>query len=124
MAELTNEQIEQAVVVFENSGRYAATGELLTMKERMIRAAPFLQLPWDEPIQGEVNGLLDSFDGSYSTRDVVVEFVRLRNAARQPKPKPVDPRREKIIAALDKQFLNGESSKIADAVLEALNEVR
>ena len=81
MAKLTNEQIEQAVVAFENSGRYAATGELLTMKERMIRAAPFLQLPWDEPIPGEVSGLLDSLDGSCSTRDVVVEFVRLRNAA-------------------------------------------
>ena len=54
--------------------------------------------------------------------DVIFEFCKRRNAAIQ--PKPVDPLREKIIAALDKLYLNKESSKIADAVLAAIGKVK
>jgi hypothetical protein len=49
MAELSKQQIEQAIVAFENTEGHQKTGELLSMKERMLRAAPYLQLPWDEP---------------------------------------------------------------------------
>ncbi len=62
MTELTEQQIEQAIAV----------------AERMRRAAPFLQLPWDEPTEEEIESALQ-------------EFVRRRNAALQ--PKPVDPRK-------------------------------
>ena len=118
MAELTAQQIEFAVAAFENVAGHAATGELLSMAERMRRAAPFLQLPWDEPSREERNVAANQRNVELA----LLVFVRRRNAAIQ--PKPVDPLREKIIAALDKLYLNKESSKIADAILDALDRDR
>ena len=40
MAELTAQQIDDAVAAFENVAGHAATGELLSMAERMRRALP------------------------------------------------------------------------------------
>ena len=76
MTELTEQQIEQAIAAF---GNYAVA-------ERMRRAAPFLQLPWDEPTEEEIDNA-----GRRNIESALREFVRRRNAALQ--PKPVDLRR-------------------------------
>jgi hypothetical protein len=76
MTELTEQQIEQAIAAF---GNYAVA-------ERMRRAAPFLQLPWDEPTEEEIDNA-----GRRGIESALREFVRRRNAALQ--PKPVDLRR-------------------------------
>ena len=55
------------------------------------------------------------------SRDAGVSIQQTAAKIAALQPDPVDPRREKIIAALDKQYLNGESSKIADAILAALD---
>jgi hypothetical protein len=52
----------------------------------MRRAAPFLQLPWDEPTEEEIDNA-----GRRGIESALREFVRRRNAALQ--PKPVDLRR-------------------------------
>lgn len=76
MTELTEQQIEQAIAAF---GNYAVA-------ERMRRAAPFLQLPWDEPTEEEIDNA-----GRRGIESALREFIRRRNAALQ--PKPVDLRR-------------------------------
>jgi hypothetical protein len=121
MAELTEQQIEQASKASRLA--YDESTEVDCIGDSLRAAAPYLQLPWEPPMSGEINAIFDTMRHvDFSTFAVVCEFVRRRNAAFQ--PKPVDPRREKIIAALDKQYLNGESSKIADAILAALDEVK
>jgi hypothetical protein len=83
MAELTAPQIEFAVAAFENVAGHAATGELLSMAERMRRAAPFLQLPWDEPTVEEYDiAVRDVRVGNMANGvDVARSIVRRRNAA-------------------------------------------
>jgi hypothetical protein len=137
IAELTAQQIEFAVAAFENVAGHAATGELLSMAERMRRAAPFLQLPWDEPTEEEWSAIFHSIPGSSarswassSARSWACEFVRRRNAALQ--PKPVDPRLEKIRSALvyhaahrfNQLITPNQFDEAALAVLTALNEVK
>ena len=103
MAELTAQQIEFAVAAFENVAGHAATGELLSMAERMRRAAPFLQLPWDEPSVEEFRPCweyakhISPIDKAMES--ALCEFVRRRNAALQ--PKPVDPRIAVIVGILE-----------------------
>lgn len=103
MAELTQEHIEQAIAAFMNCAGHAATGELLSMKERMRRAAPFLKFPLDEPNEEELDDVGAGLGMPFSApiRNAIFKFVRRRNAALQ--PKPVDPREETIRAVLYKR---------------------
>ena len=125
MAELKEQQIEFAVAAFENVAGHAATGELLSMAERMRRAAPFLQLPWDEPTKEEA----ESFHEDYytfastsipSTLHALVRFIRYRNAALQ--PKSVDPRIAVILGILDSSASTSDvKAKEITAALDALD---
>ena len=122
MAELTERQIEFAVAAFENVAGHAATGVLLSRAERMRRAAPFLQLPWDEPTDEEWSAIFHSIPSS-SARSWACEFVRRRNASLM--PKPVDPRREKIAGILAR-YQSMKASNAwdgADEILAAIDEV-
>jgi hypothetical protein len=177
MAELTKEQIERAAEALWN----------ITLEQRESRqpgrtedrwcnvdpqfkdewrewarvAAPFLQLPWDEPTAHEVNELMALFfpfamrPSHQEISRLICGFIQRRNAALLPKPvdprccerdtdgdgncpihqgkgvfrnpefQPVDPRREKILSALQAAYprLNGapwSAPFIADVVLEAL----
>ena len=126
MAELTAQQIEFAVAAFENVAGHAATGELLSMAERMRRAAPFLQLPWDEPIKEEIDRACDDCDAGgdnfRSTLEYLIkEFVRRRNAVIH--PKPVDPR-WKAILKLTMSWDPESAHEKADEILAALDEVK
>jgi hypothetical protein len=133
MADLTQEQIERVAQAIRESA-YPGSWDKIGDNEKPIylRAAHaairVAQLPWEPPTEAELQRFAHEYrnlngaecDQTAARVALGAAFER-RNAALQ--PKPVDPRREKIIAALDKQYLNGESSKIADAVLAALNEV-
>ena len=128
MAELTAQQIEFAVAAFENVAGHAATGELLSMAERMRRAAPFLQLPWDGPTEDEIRQACDDYDlGGDNFRSalefLIKKFVRRRNAAIQ--PKPVDPRREKIRNVLAFGVAAGEPyiTNATERILAVIDEV-
>ena len=115
MAELTAQQIEFAVAAFENVAGHAATGELLSMAERMRRAAPFLQLPWDEPTEEEIDNA-----GRRGIESALREFIRRRNAALQ--PKPVDPRIAVILGILDSSASTSDvKAKEITAALDALD---
>jgi hypothetical protein len=108
MTELTEQQIEQAIAAF---GNYAVA-------ERMRRAAPFLQLPWDEPTEEEIDNA-----GRRGIESALREFVRRRNAALQ--PKPVDPRREKIRNVLALGVDAGEPyiTNATERILAVIDEV-
>jgi len=127
MAELTAQQIEFAVAAFENVAGHAATGELLSMAERMRRAAPFLQLPWDEPIKEEIDRACDDCDAGgdnfRSTLEYLIkEFVRRRNAVIH--PKPVDPRVDEIALIICQSRDAGLSIQQTAAKIAALDEVK
>ena len=131
MAELKEQQIEFAVAAFENVAGHAATGELLSMAERMRRAAPFLQLPWDEPSVEEFRPCweyakhLSLYANHISLineaiESALCEFVRRRNAALQ--PKPVDPRIAVILGVLDSSACTSDvKAKEITAALDALD---
>ena len=122
MAELSKQQIEQAIVAFENTEGHQKTGELLSMKERMLRAAPYLQLPWDEPLKGEITAIFDSMlPVEASTFAVVCEFVRRRNAALQ--PKPVDPAIEVVSRMLRDRSLDASYDDYAAKLVEAVRAI-
>ena len=134
MAELTEQQIEQAIVAFNNFEGHQKTGEILSMKERMLRAAPYLQLPWDELTEVEIQSALITFDNSLRMRvdsqearlDAMAQslgwLIASRNAALQ--PKPVDPQREKIVDAIHRYGYFGNKEALADDIIAALGEVK
>lgn len=119
MAELTNEQVDKALKACE--GKFLGKG--------IRAAAPFLQLPWDEPSEDEAKVIHSTNLGMSLTAtfdqckwNVLREFVDRRNAALM--PKPVDPR----IGLIDRTLcdfmhsLNNieERTKAAKAILAAL----
>jgi hypothetical protein len=104
---LANEQIEAAAKAMRKAdhcpidiGHYRITA---------CAAAPFLQMPWEMPTYEE----LEMFKDFKSAGSALFEFVRRRNAALL--PKPVDPRRQRIIDALAGDVVT------ADRILVALD---
>lgn len=107
MAELTQDQVDRAVKAMD-----AYTPTVITNTElgHMVRAAaPFLQLPWDEPTEEESSvihssdlglRLTSSFDKN--KRSILSDFVLRRNAALL--PKPVDPRKKVVVGLLLGRF--------------------
>jgi hypothetical protein len=144
MAELTKEQIERAAealwnITFEQreSRQPGRTEDRWCNVDPQFKdewrewakvAAPFLQLPWEEPTDKEFIDIVHAHPSSGYGEEILRsmrEFVRRRNAALL--PKPVDPRREKVLAALGCSFVDIQSSiveEIADRVLRALDEVK
>lgn len=125
--ELTNEQVEQAVEAARNtrtpvlswSGSGSENG-LELWRNTMRAAAPFLQLPWDEPTEDELL-MLCGTGGGYHSRTAIIEFVRRRNAALA--TKPVDPRIEKVKAVLAKRYTAEDAllPAVAADILAALD---
>lgn len=118
MAELTDEQVKRAGDAMEEFQRTPGKGG--NWYDLARTAAPFLQLPWDEPTEKD-------FPSAKSNAEYilahVLPFVRRRNASLP--PKPVDPRRLVIIKVLeshDKLGLNFES--VAEEILEYLAKVK
>lgn len=81
MAELTEEQIELAVREFLTmaQGEYVRDGTVIT--KGLCAAAPYLQLPWEEPTKEEVAAIHWTL-----LSDGIATFVRRRNAALLPEP--------------------------------------
>lgn len=129
MKELTDEQVERAAkVVCPLNWDVAGAEEKSAYRDRIQMAAPFLQLPWDEPTEDEVSdieALIQSTGAPHwFNGDCLKEFVRRRNAALL--PKPVDPRRAVLLKQLstfnvrDEQELEEEVTEI----LAAMDEVK
>ena len=128
MAELTQEQIKQAMWAAHSA---AAPGfEWGNLSERDVEryslavkaAAPFLQLPWDEPTEDEVTSIYNycanTIDGNLTPR-CLCEFVRRRNTALL--PKMVDPRIAKLIVILRAPWVTQEDRAIK--ILAEIDEV-
>lgn len=122
MKQFTEQQIDRAREAFCES--YGSKWQSEKFIESLCAAAPFLQLPWDEPTEEE------SFR-AYKDEDHIMPrikgfeqalqyFVRRRNAILI--PYSVDPRRKAIVEVL-KQYPD-RAPEIADKILEALDEVK
>lgn len=126
MAELTERQIELAVAAFENVAGHAATGELLSMAERMHRAAPFLQFPIVPIGADEVDAVWGNGseyeNKKYLVLDLANRIIFGRNAALH--PKPVDPRVDEIAMIICQSRDAGLSIKQTAAKIAALYEVK
>lgn len=134
MAELTNEQLDRATDAYRNFS--GGSSVELTSSEiarcRMRAAAPFIQLPWDEPTEDEAMVIHSTDLGMSLTAtfdqckwNVLHAFVRDRNATLR--PKPIDPRIDLIDRTLC-DFMNSlnnteERTKAAKAILTVLDEV-
>lgn len=102
MAELTQDQVERAHMAL-NGG----AGDIDLIHKSLHAAAPFLQLPWDEPTPEEMAAIDRDWIGF---AEFVREFVRRRNAALL--PEPVDPR----IAIVKHQLTDAAMSHGIDVV--------
>lgn len=140
---LTDEQIEAAAkAMFEsswpkNEGKWPAQGHDGRERWRELAriAAPFLQMPWKMPTEEESDSIYsevsrrDAFSIPAATRikAAMQLFVRYRNASLI--PKPLDPRREKVLKVLSRgicvDLRDGsyvaESDKLTDRILAALD---
>lgn len=138
---LTDEQIEAAAKAMYESTPCGIQWESLPKHEWIHAAraaAPFLQAPWDMPSSDEhmafirdtnetqiPGGVRFNFSGALKL------FISRRNASLL--PKPVDPRREKIAAEVQKikdearsgpiDYVNPTPSEIADRIITALDEL-
>lgn len=140
MATLSDEQVERAAKLYQDEV-HRGTPRILGWDEcsvedqkdiaRCLRAAaPFLQLPWDEPTAEEKQNFLGTVhpESNYAATilDSVEEFVRRRNAALL--PKPVHPRRDAILVIMREELksLRGDKEfcSAADRILAALDEVK
>lgn len=95
-----------------------------------LAAAPFLQMPWNAPTDKEVRAIAEA-SNYYPALGLIGQvsnslhtFLRIRNASLI--PKPVDPRREKIMTALKTGVMNPVITDdcaefIADRILAALD---
>jgi hypothetical protein len=136
--QLTDEQIEAAAKAAHEANRGTLTlcGELTNAWiediKRMLRAAaPFLQMPLDQPSDGEMRDVYSNIHDRFSGIDVYVvqcavnAFVECRNASII--SKPVDPRREKIISSLNaglpryQSWDRNAAELLADRILAALD---
>lgn len=86
----------------------------------LVKAAPFLQLPWETPLLSELRELL-GFTPDDRLSNAFIKFVDIRNARLL--PKPVDPRREAILKAY-KPYVYKPDKTLMDAILAALDEVK
>ena len=127
MAELSEQQIEQAAKAIHEAGRvsiYFWEHVCASDKERFRKAAraaaPYLQLPWDEPLKGEITAI-SMLPVEASTFAVVCEFVRRRNAALQ--PKPVDPAIEVVSRMLRDRSLDTSFDDYAAKLVEAVRAI-
>jgi hypothetical protein len=119
MAELTMSMIQKAHSAFDGSGP--------GIYDKLRAAAPFLQLPWDEPIKEEIDRACDDCDAGgdnfRSTLEYLIkEFVRRRNAVIH--PKPVDPRVDEIALIICQSRDAGLSIQQTAAKIAALDEVK
>ena len=117
MAELSKQQIEQAAKAMHEARtvsihfwEHVFASDKERYRKAACAAAPYLQLPWDEPTYQEVvyantKGGISSYllVPTDAAETLITRFVNLRNAALQ--PKPVDPRREKIIDAIHEKAI-------------------
>lgn len=130
MLNLTYEQVEKAVEAYYKAGPTGPSWETLPsptkyrIGEQLRAAAPFLQAPWEMPTEKDmvafVGGVVrkelpggEHFDWT----PALTQFVACRNAALL--PRPVDPRRERIINALSVGC--GNVDLTADRILAALD---
>lgn len=131
---LTDEQIEAAAKAAYNAFHPTAERGFLCWDDRpqttrepyrtsVRAAAPFLQASWEVPTEMEFlaavgdlhhGGFRDGFLGRALER-----FVQRRNAALI--PKPVDPRREKILRVMRDSRLAIIRELLADRILAALD---
>jgi len=148
LMELTQEQIELAAQASYNAqvqhnarSQYASknpwpnTGSFNQEAYRVgVRAAaPFLQMSWDEPSTAEAYTFAienprfsipdtSGFDVVETMRRFLSAFIRYRNS--ELIPKPVDPRREKIMKELSqpgKFSIIDAHGEVADRIIAALD---
>jgi hypothetical protein len=138
---LTDEQIEAAAKALHSAANMQrpwdfpyptrAYEELVERHKNEWRelarsAAPFLQAPWEPPTPSEVSDVYAVAAGTSPRYDFVLRrlsdaiaaFVDKRNAKLS--PKPVDPRREKIITAIF-NYPGEHFERLADRILAALD---
>jgi hypothetical protein len=127
MAELTEQQIEQAA----NAGAIAVGAKFVDMERarKIYRAAaPFLQLQLDKPTEKELDYLTSLWGASQEAaiRESLIEFVRLRTASRT--PQLVDPRTEAICKVLHAETTlstpGTTQREVATKILAAIGEVK
>jgi hypothetical protein len=80
---------------------------------------PLAQLQWDKPTKEEIQHLLDMRTSSLG--DMLREFISCRTD--DPRPQPVDPRREAVRRVLWRAGTMSEEQKL-DAILAAIGEVK
>jgi hypothetical protein len=105
MAESTKEQLENAgKILMTNWDNISSQGLKDAAIDRIRRAVPYLQLPWDEPTESEISDAQADirFTSEHQAAKVLFEFVRRRNAALL--QKPVGPERAKIKEILLRRF--------------------
>jgi hypothetical protein len=122
---VTKYQLEQAQVAY----RKALPPEdpcaylMESIRDGLAAAAPFLQLPWDDPTHDEIVDGTKRILMGMPCKEVLQRFVRNRNAALL--PKPVDPRRERVATLLRKLHMDQRGwspGEIADRILEAIDK--
>jgi len=132
MAELTEQQLRLAAEAWGKSAHAQNDpigANLHCFMRALEAAAPYLQLPWDEPSEEEVEEAMDAVirahslmgrERNWKVREVIREFVNRRNP---PPYKPIDPRRGKIVDTLRLWGFSEDYSLIrADELLAVLGE--
>lgn len=138
MPELTKEQLHLAreAYYWALKGNDPCGFTVETVDRALRAAAPHLQLPWESPTTAEIDrfyGQLSNYDGTRVDRETLKRtlqyFIAQRNCDLQ--PKPVDPRREKVIKILETPLgptvlgvFHEEAKEYADRILAALDEVK
>ena len=135
MAELTEQQLDQAAAAYGMAYGGDAEGPSDARREGLRAAAPFLQIPWEPPTKEEAKSFHENYytfasTSIPSTLHALRRFIANRNAALL--PKPVDPRFEKIRSALvyhashrfNQLITPNQFDEAALAVLTALGEVK
>lgn len=121
MAELTDDQVKAATAAIAKQFGGAVDGVLA---ENMLRAAaPFLQLPWDDPTKKELERF--RVHGVADFRGEIHNFIRSRNAALM--SKPVDPRLDVLYALLQEVGAlkpSDDMTSVATRILAALDGVK
>lgn len=131
MSKLTDEQLQQAREAVVSKHPEGQHGDGIPMTIEVLRtAAPFLQMPLDEPTDDELRELFgDQKDRSQVVAAYVAkgvrEFVRRRNAALQ--PKFPDPRVDTVIMAMQGRGsiqLGQDLRPIAEKIVAALDKAK
>jgi hypothetical protein len=123
MAELTEVQLERAREAFSRGH-----GSPVPLEERLRAVAPYLQLPWAEATEKEVEVL--QIEGPRSASVALNNFIFRRNAALLPKRE--DHRRKRILDILREFNLREDmyvwptldEERYVDRILAVLDEER